>query len=196
MPTARPQRSDLVAKLAIALATALLYTLAYTVNETFDELAVYAQGVSLIFLPSGVRTVMILVGGRWAALGAGVALAFMAHGIWPEMSLPVLVGYAAVSSVTAWLAISTMLRLLKIPRDLSGLRFAHLPVIDLVTTLAHAFVVNSYFVLFGLRSPDHIADTALAMAFGDFVGTGVVMLVLMALLSVRRVFAAQASDNT
>ena len=188
-------RSSYLANITIALATGVLYLLAYWLNAAFDGFALYAQGVSLIFLPAGVRTVMILIGGKWAAVGAAIALAFVAGGIWPEMSWGVLIGYAALSSLTAWLAIQAMLNLLKVPQDLNGLRFIHLPLIDLVATLAHAFTVNAYFMLVGLRSPSHVADSALAMAFGDFVGTGVVMAVLMALMSVKRVFFTPTSDN-
>lgn len=78
-----------------------------------------------------------------------------------------------------WLVLDLLLRRRRLGPALEGLHFWDIVLIDALNTLLHGIVVNLYFWTQGLRSADMLWSATLAMALGDFLGTGVVMLVVL-----------------
>ncbi len=173
----------------LALAAGLAYFLAYRLNELFDPWALYSQGINLIFLPAGVKHIAILVARGWGALGCFVALTLLAFEFWAGASLWQTVFYSAISTGATWLGIGLGMHIMGIRRDLENLKFLHLPIMDLITTAIHGFVVNAFFIAVGMKN-DQLAENAAAMMFGDYVGSFIMLtclwLVLALLGSVRR----------
>ncbi|MEY5100780.1 MAG: hypothetical protein RJA36_3499 [Pseudomonadota bacterium] len=163
----------------LILLSFLLYWTAYQWHELIVPYVAYAQGVDLLFVPAGVKLVMILVAGWRGALGCGLALLAVAPDFWPDQTLPVLTGYVALSIGVTWLVLDLLLSRRRLGPALEGLRFWDIVRIDALNTLLHGIVVNLYFWTQGLRSADMLWSATLAMALGDFLGTGVVMLVVL-----------------
>ncbi len=157
-----------------------LYWLAYECNEWLDSYALYAQGVSLIFLPAGIKLVMLMIADWRGALGCGLALFSLLPRFWPGLELPWQLGYATLSVCMTWLVVSWMLRRKALGSALEGLSFWDIVQIDAFNTMLHGVVMNSLFWSLGLRSSEALWSSALAMALGDFLGTGVVMLLVLA----------------
>ena len=159
-----------------------VYFLTYRLNESFDSWAIYAQGINLIFLPAGVKHLAILLGGQWGALGCFLSLIVLAREFWPGIASEQIVLYSLISTASTWLGIVMSLRLLDISPDLRNLRFIHLPFMDMMTTAFHGFATNAFFIMVGMKSDNFVAN-ALAMMFGDFVGSFLLLMLLQVVLT-------------
>lgn len=157
-----------------------LYWLAYEFHELLIPYVAYTQGVALLFLPAGIKLVMIMVAGWRGALGCGLALFSLTPRFWPDLDLPWLALYSALSVCLTWLVVSWMLRRKALGPNLDGLSFWDIVQIDAVNTVLHGIAVNSFFWSLGLRSSETLWPATLAMALGDFLGSGVVMLLVLA----------------
>lgn len=173
----------------LAVGAGLLFFLTYRLNELFDGWALYAQGINLIFLPAGIKHLAILIGGGWGALGCFLALLVLAREFWNDVAIGHITAYSAISTGATWLGLILGMRLLRIQRDLGNLKFMHLPTIDLITTAIHGFTTNVFFITVGMKS-DNLIGNALAMMFGDFIGSFVLLTLLwLSLMLVRQMRA-------
>jgi hypothetical protein len=161
------------------------YFLVYRLNELFDPWALYSQGINLIFLPAGIKHIAILVARGWGALGCFVALTLLSFEFWAGLSLWQIVFYSLISTGATWLGIRIGMRLMGIHSNLENLRFVHLPVMDLITTAIHGFVVNAFFISVGMKS-DRLVANALAMMFGDYLGSFIMLTCLWGVLALVR----------
>lgn len=150
------------------------YYLSFRVNEQLGSWAVYSQGISLIFLPAGIKHLSILLAGRWGALGCFLALFLLANGFWEGAHPFTLFLYALVSTCATWFGVWTSLKILDIHPDLANLRFIHLPQMDFITATVHAIVINVFFILASLKS-SHVFANYLAMLLGDYIGSFIVL---------------------
>ena len=169
----------------LTVVTGLAYFLSFRLNQQFDHWTLYAQGISLVFLPAGVKHLSILVARGWGALGCFWALMWLSFGFWSDISLPGAAVYSGISTLASWLGIRWGMRLLRIERDLRNLQFLHLPALDLLTTAWHGLVVNLYFLAVGMKQ-DQWLSNVLAMMFGDFTGSFIVLTLLWATLLLVR----------
>ncbi|MFM7008575.1 MAG: hypothetical protein ACKO0Z_04480 [Betaproteobacteria bacterium] len=160
-----------------------IYFFTYRLNENFDSWALYAQGINLIFLPAGIKHLAILLGGKWGAFGCFLGLFVLANEFWLGVPMEQIALYCLISTASTWGGIVLSLRVLGVTRDLSNLRFKHLPVIDLITIAIHGFITNGYFIVAGMKSENFIGN-ALAMMFGDFVGSFILLTTLWLGLSI------------
>lgn len=161
---------------------ALSFTLSRLTFELHDLLTpyvAYTQGVDLLFLPAGVKLVLIMVAGWRGALGCGLALLSLSTRFWPDLEPVWLLLYSTLSVGMTWLVVSIMLRRMALGPTLEGLSFWELVQIDMLNTLLHGIAVNGYFWALGLRSSETFWPAALAMTLGDFLGTGVIMLLVL-----------------
>lgn len=156
-----------------------LSRLTYELHALLTPYVAYTQGVDLLFLPAGVKLVLIMVAGWRGALGCGLALLSLSTRFWPDLEPVWLLLYSALSVGMTWLVVSVMLRRMALGPTLEGLSFWELVQIDMLNTLLHGIAVNGYFWSLGLRSSETFWSAALAMTLGDFLGAGVIMLVVL-----------------
>jgi len=179
----------------LALAAGLAYVFTYRLNELIDPWALYAQGINLVFLPAGIKHLAILLAGPWGALGCAIALVGLATEFWSGWPVEHIALYSAISTGATWVGIRLSMRVLGIAPDLSNLQFLHLPLMDLLTTALHGFTTNAFFIGSGMKS-DNFVSNALAMMFGDFVGSFIVLASLwLALVLLRRQRALQTNRD-
>lgn len=165
--------------LGLLLLSALLYWGTFQFNGVLTPYVSYAQGVDLLFLPAGIKLVMIMVAGWRGALGCGLALLWLATQIWAGQDLPVLAVYSALSVGVTYFTVEQVLRRRKLGPVLEGLTFWDIAFVDAINALVHGVAVNLYFWSLGLRGGEALWSAALAMALGDFLGTGVVLLLVV-----------------
>lgn len=177
-----PSLPSLAQGLLLSALAAGAYVATYRVNELFDGWAMYTQGINLVFLPAGVKHLAILLAGPWGALGCWLSLLSLATEFWQDISLPQVVLYSLISTASTWLGILLSLRVLGIESGLGNLRFLHLPAMDVITTAIHGFTTNAFFIAAGMKSEDFFGN-ALAMMFGDYVGSFLILTLLWMVLS-------------
>jgi len=173
-------------KLGLVAGSFLLYIAAFRVNQTLDEYVLYTQGVALVFLPAGIKHISILIGRFWGAIGCFFALAYVTPEFWTEISLSHALLYSGISTFSTLALVLTGMRVLGIKTDLSNLRFIHLPLLDVITTVGHSFVTNAYFLADGLKVNEEYLGNALGMAFGDFTGSFIMMMSLFIGLQIKK----------
>ena len=175
----------LLQQMLLVLVSGVAYWGAYRLNTLTDDWSLYDQGINLIFFPAGIKHLAILLARGWGALGCGLALFWLSFEFWQEATLPQLLGYSMVSTLASWLGVMLGLRLLQVQGNLANLRFWHLPVMDLITTAIHGFVVNAFFISVGMKS-DRLVANALAMMFGDYLGSFIMLTCLWGVLALVR----------
>jgi hypothetical protein len=156
-----------------------LSRLTYELHELVTPFVAYTQGVDLLFLPAGVKLVLIMVAGWRGALGCGLSLLSLSTRFWPGLEPVWLLLYSMLSVGMTWLVVSIMLKRMALGPTLEGLSFWELVQIDMLNTLLHGIAVNGYFWALGLRSSESFWSAALAMTLGDFLGAGVIMLLVL-----------------
>lgn len=156
-----------------------LSRLTYELHELVTPYVAYTQGVDLLFLPAGVKLVLVMVAGWRGAVGCGLSLLSLSTRFWPDLEPIWLLLYSALSVGMTWLVVCFMLKRMALGPMLEGLSFWELVQIDMLNTLLHGIAVNGYFWALGLRSSETFWSAALAMTLGDFLGAGVIMLLVL-----------------
>lgn len=166
----------LAEKLLLSCLFGLLYFGAFSLSSTLDLVDSYAPGISLVFLPAGIKLIAALVSGFWGVLGTVVALALVSPEFWPDQPLWFYVVYPSLSGFSTLAVVAMMKRLLGIDNDIRNLRFIYIPIIDLCATLVHGAVVNGFFALKHLEVDQDFFTRAFAMSVGDFLGSLILLL--------------------
>jgi hypothetical protein len=172
--------------IATAVASGLLFSLSFRLNQYFDEQFVYSAGISLLFLPAGVKLLAVLVGRLPAIVGLLIVSIYLGAGIWPDKSMTSIVYFAIVSLMTYPIAAYCLMHLLHIHRDLSNLRYHHIVLLSLAASVLNGVVHNWLYLTQGVTTIEDLWQKSAAMAMGDFIGCFVVVALFHAATGVLR----------
>jgi hypothetical protein len=171
---------------ATAIVSGVLFSLSFRLNQFFDEQFVYAAGISLLFLPAGVKLLAVLVGRLPAIIGLLIVSVYLGAGIWPNQPMTTVVYFAFVSLMTYPIAAFSMMRLLHIHQNLSNLRYHHIVTLSLVASALNGVVHNWLYWTQGVTASEELWQKSAAMALGDFMGCFVVVALFHAGMSALR----------
>jgi len=172
--------------IAVAVTSGILFSLSFRLNQYFDEQFVYSAGISLLFLPAGVKLLAVLVGRLPAILGLLVVGIYLGVGIWPDKSMASIVYFAIVSLMTYPVAAFGLMRVLHIRHDLSNLRYHHIVLLSLAASVLNGVVHNWLYWSQGVTASEELWQKSAAMAMGDFMGCFVVVAFFHAATGVLR----------
>ena len=164
-----------IAHIAIAVASGLLFSLSFRLNQFFDDQFVYSAGISLLFLPAGVKLLAVLVGRLPAIVGLLVVGIYLGAGIWPDKPMSAIVYFAIVSLITYPIAAFALMHLFHIRHDLRNLRYHHIVWMSLGASVLNGVVHNWLYVTQGVTTSEELWLKSAAMALGDFMGCFVVV---------------------
>ena len=175
--TKNPTRALIItASAAIWLAGSLLYRWAALPTG-------FEPGIDLIYPPAGLRTLLLIVGGVWAAAGlsiANLALIPAELGLHTPASR---VLFSAYAGFVPYLAMIASFRLLGIAPGLTNLAPRHLPTLCFGIALGSSAMHVAAFCGIGLIPWSGFVTATAAMTLGDF--TGCLVVILMALGAIR-----------
>ena len=137
----------------------------------------YAEGIDLVYLPAGIRLLCLMVGGAWAALGIALANPLAFHQEFQLGTAAQAITDAVISGFAPYMGLLIGLRIVGIGRNLAGLKASHLPILALSASVVSPLLLNILFVLGGAKPMRDFPVNFLAMVFGDFVGSLVVVVV-------------------
>ena len=184
-----PQLRDSLALHAVLCAFFfLLYLACFKLNTWLFSSQIYTQGVAWVFLPAGIKLLAVMVGGWWGLLGVAAAGLWIADTeVWTGGDWIAHLGNIVVWLVIPFVALQPVFRWWQLKPDLSNLTFHRLFVINAVFTAVSAVGTSAYaWWVYERRDADFVA-TSIAMSFGDFVGTLLVMgAILVAVLALER----------
>ena len=172
--------------IATAVASGILFSLSFRLNQLFDEQFVYSAGISLLFLPAGVKLLAVLVGRLPAILGLLMVGIYLGFGIWPDKPLSSVIYFAVVSLMTYPIAAFGLMRLLHIRHDLSNLRYHHIVLLSVAASALNGVAHNWLYLTQGVTASEELWLKSAAMAFGDFMGCFVVVALFHAIMGALR----------
>ena len=161
--------------LLMAIMAGLCFVLSFRVNQLLDDFTLFSPGISLLFVPAGVKLLFVLVGGMPAIAGLLAAGVYLGVGIWPDKSFLPIFYFAFVSLMTYSVSVYFVMRSLKIDRDLSNLRYWHIVLLSLTASVTNGIVHNFLYMTQDVTAPHELWLKAAAMSFGDFMGCFVVV---------------------
>jgi len=152
-----------------ALVSALLYSALFFFNDWLTEALKYDLGVSWIYLPAGLRLLLILIFGLAGAIGIAVAsFAISYFGVFPT-DLVTCIGIGLISGFAPLLAKLLIVSSIPINNDLSNLSLQKI----IICVVAYAFIsagLHQYW--FKLRDLESSSlDHFLVMFIGDIAGS-------------------------
>lgn len=172
------------AHIVTAVISGVLFSLSFRLNQFFDAQFVYAAGISLLFLPAGVKLLAVLVGRLPAIIGLLVVGIYLGMGIWPDKPMSSIVYFAVVSLMTYPIAAFSLMRWLHIRQDLSNLRYHHIVWLSLAASVLNGVAHNWLYLSQGVTLSEELWQKSAAMAFGDFMGCFVVVALFHATMGV------------
>jgi len=172
--------------IAMAAICGLLFSLSFRLNQYFDEQFIYAAGISLLFLPAGVKLLAVLVGRLPAILGLLIVSIYLGAGIWPDKPMSTIVYFALVGLLTYPIAAFGLMRVFGIHQDLRNLRYAHIVALSLAASVLNGIVHNLLYLTQGVTASDELWRKSAAMALGDFMGCFVVVALFHTTMSLLR----------
>jgi hypothetical protein len=162
--------------------SAIGFYLLCELNDWLFRALAYAQGVSWVFLPSGLRLGLVLMFGGAGAIGVVIGSLFV--GLDRDQPLEVTIAAALLSGLAPWLARWVCLSTLGLRADLSNLKARQLLQMALVFAVISAVLHQVLYVSTGL-SESLLKGTAV-MALGDLLGTLLVLYGLKVSLSLLK----------
>ena len=195
MKTAKFLESLVNAKPTPYLFGALGWTIAWQMQLLTQQLIPaldYEVGVSLIFLPAGIRTLSVLVFGFRGAVGVFLGCIFSTieyMGHLPTLDASILLIICAISAFSAYLMMQLVCWWRKIGSNLDELTFSDLLLVVFSQGLLSSTLHQTIFALNpidGLYEHPTWAETFRiwsAMAAGDIVGSMILMLSAVALVN-------------
>ena len=182
MSTTKPPFSLLSASL-IATSGILWFGFS-TFNKDVLSVTNFSTGVELVYLPAGIRLILVLIFGIWGAIGITFANLFPVTINIGHQSPEAIVINSAIAGFVPFLTVRAVQRLLGVDHDLSSLRPIHLPLLALAVSVVTPVAFNIQFVDLGVTQVSDLSENLSAMMLGDFLGCLVALAVLRAILAV------------
>lgn len=172
--------------LSLLAVSLVLWVVSYHANGWVMSFADQAPGISLVFLPAGVRLLALMVGGVWAA--AGIALgAFICTSLeFPDIELGRALAISFTAGFAPYAALLVACRSLGVRSNLANLTATDLPVIALSAAVGSALLHNLLFASFAMTDWPDFGRHFAAMVTGDFIGSLLMLAAAVAMLRVWR----------
>ncbi len=167
-------------KLAICCASFFLFVFSFSINEVFDSFALYMTGISLVFIPAGVKLMCLLVGGEAALVGLLLSSVYVSMRVWDHTAVMQMVYFAFASVGSYYVAVRLVKKFMRIDDTLSNLRYLHIIILSAAASILNGTVHNIVYVWQDKVKLEDFFANAAAMVVGDFLGCFIVIMVFNA----------------
>lgn len=161
------------AKFLIVMGTFLAYTLLFLLNQLLFGFLGFSESVHWIYLPSGLRLMFILVFVEWGAVGIALSSMLVNQLFHFDGNILSVIVSGCISGFSPYLARYVCHHQLGMDLDLRNLSSRKLITVSLVFALISASMHQVFFTLRG-HTDNFLASTSV-MAFGDLVGTVILL---------------------
>lgn len=167
----------------VALASGALWLAFWEVSQSLLHFTQTGNGITLLYIPAGVRLVILLISGIWGAFGIALAFPLAILQVYPDASWKEALVYSAVAGFVPWATVSAVCRAAGVSRDLASLRSFHLPLLAAAVSVMGALSYTGALTLFGRLEPERVLQNLTAMTAGDFLGCFAVVLLVRAVIT-------------
>ena len=158
---------------ALALVCATAYFYAYQLNVDWFGWIEFSPGVTWVYLPSGLRLLLVLVFLETGALGIAVASLLINYNAGPPDAHVFHIMTAMISGGAPYLSRHIAVHFLKLSPQLSGLTSAGFFKLSLMFALCSATLHQIWFYCSGIT--ENWLNSTLVMSVGDWLGTVLVL---------------------
>jgi hypothetical protein len=173
----------LIIKSALAVFCAAAYFFAFKLNFMLFESLKFSEGVNWVFIPSGLRMLLVLVLLYSGSIGIALASCFINYMIGNENQHLFNIVTAIISGFAPLIARKICIDFLQLQSSLSNLTSKTLFQLSVVFSLISALMHQVWFY-WNDATEDFIASS-LVMALGDWVGTVLVLATASLLLKLK-----------
>ena len=170
----------------IFILSALVWVGSYLLDGHFLQFPWHTPGIDIVFIPSGVRLIAIMIGGVWAALGVCVGSLFLVGSVFQTAQPWVILSVAAGSGLFPYAALRASLWATSVDKSLAELSAIKLPLISLGVAVGSSILHNVLFSALGLKPWQDLAENSLAMVAGDFIGILLAVVIVFVILRLIR----------
>lgn len=182
--SAFPRR--LVFKAVVIFLSAVVWLACWQVAQSLLDFTVLRNGITMVYVPAGVRLVILLISGVWGAIGIAIAFPLALFQVFPDVSWTEATAYSAIAGFIPYATIRGVCRMARISGDLRTLRSIHLPLLAIAVSLAGALAYTAALVGFGRFDASRFLPDVTAMTAGDFLGCFAVIVLVRVALTRRR----------
>lgn len=168
----------------LVLSCAVVYFYAFELNAYLFDAFEYSQGVNWVFIPSGLRLLLVLVLFHLGAVGIvlGSCLVNYLLGSTDAHVFNIVTGF--ISGFSPWLARYWVIDRLKLRADLGGLTVQDLFKASVIFAIINATLHQLWFFWEGTTT--HFMASTFAMAIGDWFGSVLVLATASVLFKLYR----------
>lgn len=175
--------ASLLTKIALALGCALVYLFAFKLNSALFDWLKFSEGVNWVFIPSGVRMLLILVLLYSGSIGIAIASCFINYMIGNDDHHLFNIVTAVISGFAPLIAREICIGLFHLDASLRDLNSRTLFQLSVVFSLISALLHQVWFYWNGVT--ENFVASSLVMAFGDWLGTVLVLAAASWLLKLK-----------
>lgn len=176
--------------LTLVAVSGVLWAGCWYFNKVFLADTLVTTGINYLFLPAGVRLLLVMLFGLRGALGIFLIDPFLFLQEYGPGSPAEVIGTSFIAAFAPYLAVLGFYRAANISPGLSGLKPLHLPMLALLVSLVTPLLFNLHFLLYHRHAEDDFARNFAAMATGDFLGCFAVLAAARVMLAMGRTFRA------
>jgi hypothetical protein len=170
----------------VILTSGLVWLASWQISQSLLDFTVVKAGITLVYVPAGIRLVILLVSGAMGALGIMLAFPVALLQTFPDLGWDEILTYSLVAGWVPYAAVQVTCRAAGISRDLATLRSIHLPVLAAAASISGAIAYTAALAAFGRFSRENFLPDATAMAAGDFLGCFCVVVLTRLVIAWRR----------
>jgi hypothetical protein len=163
-------------KLVLISGCALTYYISFYLNTLFFEHLEYSFGVNWVFIPSGMRFVLVLIAIEDAAIGIAIASWLIGFELYQLESMFRTTITALISGGSPLLARKICIDLMGIDKELIHINPKSIFLMSVVFAILSATIHQIWFFYNGATF--NFIPSLLVMALGDFLGTALVLTII------------------
>lgn len=181
----------LAVTILVVLASAALWTASGVANAYLLSFGSFAPGIDFVYLPAGLRLLIVLLFGVWGALGIALAnpVLYMLH-FGSGSALEIIVN-SLICGFAPFLTVKVFCRTVGIQASLLELKPIHLPLLALAVSIVTPLTLNLNFLATGLKQPGDVTVNVAAMSAGDFLGCLLVIVLVQLSIAAFRTLSPQ-----
>ena len=178
------QPKPLTQQLLLMAFAAMAYATLFFVNNWVFAALEFTAGVNWVYLPAGLRLLLVLMFGLAGALGISVASATISIFVYfsPDPSIGIVTGL--ISGFMPYLVQQLMQRFAKLDRNLLNINATSLLQLALLYAVATSFGHQIWYAYRGVT--EHFWSTVWPMFVGDLLGTVLVLYAAHAVMKLMR----------
>lgn len=181
-------------RLLIVVTTAIAYFMLYQVNNIFFASLNYSHRVDWVFLPSGLRLMLVLVFALEGAIGIVLASTWLTYLLYFDGNYLSLFITGALSGLAPFIARQIAIDFLKLDKDLLNLNQYGLFKLSLLFAIISPLVHQTWYFWTG-RTENFLASTAVMMV-GDWFGTVLVLAICGLIFPLIKPVLTRVNANT